>query len=350
MLNVGVIGAGSISAMHLNAYKNNPQVRLKAVCDIVPQRAKARAEEFGAERWYASADEMLKAEKLDAVSVCVWNSAHAECTIKALGAGCHVLCEKPMATSLKEAEAMLEQAEKQNRLLMIGFVLRFSNNSRIIEDLKSSGVFGDFYYAKATYMRRNGNPGGWFGDKSRSGGGPLIDLGVHYIDKVRYHFGNPKPVSVYAAAYQKLFDRPELKLNHKDYASAGAGKGDICDVEDMASALIRFDNGSSLQLEVSFSLNLKQDTGNAVLYGTKGGVSLDPFEIYSELGGYMVNITPTGIPEEDFRKLFCNEIDHFISCVNGECSCLAPARDGVEIMKIIDAIYLSAQTGHETIL
>lgn len=349
MVKIGIIGAGSISASHLAAYRENPDAEVVAICDIVKERAEERARQFNIKGVYSSADEMLSQEQLDAVSVCVWNSAHAECTIKALEAGCHVLCEKPMATSAADAERMLSTAKRMNKLLMIGFVLRFSENSKIIEDLKQNGVFGDFYYAKATYTRRNGNPGGWFGDKARSGGGPVIDLGVHYIDKVRYHFGNPKPVSVYAVTYQKLFDRKHIKTK-KGYYSASHSENDICDVEDMASALIRFENGSSLQIEVSFSLNQKEDIGTATLYGDRGGVSLSPFEIYTELDGYMVDITPKAIPAEDFQKNFNSEIKHFTDCFTKDIPCRAPAEDGVEIMRILDAVYRSAETGHEVTL
>ena len=94
---------------------------------------------------------------------------------------------------------------------MIGFVRRHGNDAKIVKDFADTGYFGDLYYAKATYLRRNGNPGGWFGDKSRSGGGPLIDLGVHVIDLVRYLIGLPKPVSVFGATFHKLGNRPDVK-------------------------------------------------------------------------------------------------------------------------------------------
>ena len=106
-----------------------------------------------------------------------------------------------MATSVEEATAMKEAADKNGKLLMIGFVRRFGNDARIIADFRDNDFFGDMYYGKATYLRRNGNPGGWFGDKSRSGGGPLIDLGVHVIDLLNYLMGQPKPFSVYGATF-----------------------------------------------------------------------------------------------------------------------------------------------------
>ena len=191
---------------------------------------------------------------------------------------------------------------------------------------------------------------GWFGDKSRSGGGPLIDLGVHVIDLTRYLMGNPKPVSVFGVTFHKLGNRSELK-DKKAYVSVSAKEGDVCDVEDMASAMIRYDNGAVLSVETSFSLNLKKEKGTIELFGTKGGACLDPeLEIYTVLNGYMADVnlcTPTAL---SFDGLFQHEIDHYIDCVRTGCECKAPAQDGVDLMRILRAIYKSAETGHEVLL
>ena len=352
-LKMAVIGTGGISNEHIRGYINNPNTELYAFCDINPERVKAMAEQYGVplERTFTDKDEMLKAlPEIDAVSVCTWNSAHAECTIAALNAGKHVICEKPMAMNAEEAKQMLEAAKRNDKLLMIGFVRRHGNDCEVIRENVDAGTFGELYYAKATYLRRNGNPGGWFGDKSRSGGGPLIDLGVHVIDLVRFIFGNPKPVSVYGVTFQKLFNRPNV-YGGKAWKAASSGIEDICDVEDLASALIRFDNGAVLSVEAAFSLNIKKDEGNIELFGTKAGAKLDPnVEIFTELNNRMVNI---GFAQEtalSFDGLFQKEIDNYVDAILGKAVCLAPAEDGVEMMKILDAVYESARTGHEVVL
>ena len=349
-IKVGIIGVGSISDLHINGYLKNPDVELYAFCDINEKRLKFMGEKYGITRLFTDKDEMLKLAEIDAVSVCVWNSAHAPCTIAALNAGKHVLCEKPMATSAEEGRAMAAAAEKNGKLLMIGFVRRFGNDCAVMKDLIKNDTFGDFYYAKATYLRRNGNPGGWFGDKSRSAGGPLIDLGVHVIDLTRFLMGNPKPVSVYGATFQKLLNRPGIK-GGAGYASSGAGEDDICDVEDMVTALVRYDNGAVLQVEASFSLNLKKDEGVIQFFGPKGGAKMDPeLELYSDMAGYMTDIKlayPTAL---SFDGLFEKEIDHYVDCVKNGTECLSPAEDGITIMKILDAIYESAKTGHEVLI
>lgn len=349
-LKIGVIGTGSISVEHLNAYTKNPHVELYALCDINEKILAKRAEEYGVTRTFTNCEEMLALDEIDAVSVCTWNAAHAPCAIAALNAGKHVLCEKPMALNARQAREMQEAARKNGKLLMIGFVRRFGNDCRILQDLIEQEQFGEIYYTKATYLRRKGNPGGWFGDKARSGGGPLIDLGVHVIDLTRYLLGNPKPVSVYGATFQKLFDRKDVK-GEPGYRATAAGEQDVCDVEDLASAMIRYDNGAVSTVEASFSLNLKKDVGEIQLFGTKAGAKLNPeLEMYTQLGGYMTDVTMPMRTSLDFNGLFAREIDHFVDCIRLGIPCRTPAEDGVTLMTILDGIYESARTGHEVIL
>ncbi len=348
-LKVAVIGCGGISQYHLDGYKNIDGVEIYALCDINEKNLKSKGETYGVERLYTDYNEMLKLEEIDAVSVCTWNAAHKECTVAALKAGKHVLCEKPTAMSKEEALEMKKAAEESGKILMIGFVRRHGNDCAVLKDFIDAGALGDIYYAKATYLRRNGNPGGWFGNKELSGGGPLIDLGVHVIDLVKYLMGNPKPVSVYGVTYQKLFDRPEIKAA-KGYTSKSGVSG-ICNVEDLASALIRFDNGATLAVEASFSLNIKENVGSIEMFGTKGGSKMDPdLEIFNDMNGYLTNVSFNAPTALSFDGLFQNEINHYIACIRGEAENIAPIEDGVDIMAILDAVYESARTGHEVIL
>lgn len=349
-IKIGIIGVGSISNEHIQAYLKNPNVELYAFCDINEKQLKLMSEKYGVTRTFTDKDEMLALPELDAVSVCAWNSEHAPCTIAALNAGKHVLCEKPMATTVEEAIAMKEAAERNGKLLQIGFVRRFGNDCAVLQDFIQKDFLGEIYYAKATYLRRNGNPMGWFGDKSRSGGGPLIDLGVHVIDLTRYLMGNPKPVSVFGVTFHKLGNRSDLK-DKKAYVSVSATDHDICDVEDMATAMVRYDNGAVLSVETSFSLNLKKEKGTIELFGTKGGAKLDPeLELYTEMNGYMSDVSLCAPTALSFDGLFQQEIDHFVDCVLNGTPCKAPAQDGIDIMRILRAIYESAETGHEVLL
>lgn len=349
-LKIGIIGNGGIAHAHGDGYKAlGDRVELVACCDIDFEKAKSYAGEYDIPDYYASCDEMLAAHpELDAVSVCTWNSAHAECTIKALNAGCNVLCEKPMALNAKEAEAMREAAVKNGKLLMLGFVRRHGSDAQKAKELVFNGELGDVYFAKASYLRRCGFPGGWFGDKSRSGGGPLIDLGVHVIDLVKYICGNPKPVSVYGVTFDKLGARDHIETT--EWKSQTKVDKPIFDVEDLALAIIRFDNGLVLHVEASFNLNIKKGSGDVDIFGDKAGLSLSPFELHTEYANQIADITLAGEDDFDFSRDFKREIRNFVDAVSGKADCIATADDGVELMQIIDAVYESAVTGKAVVI
>ena len=265
----------------------------------------------------------------------------------ALNAGKHVLCEKPMATNAKEAQEMIDAAEKNNKLLMIGFVLRFGDEAKIAKDFIDHDYLGDIYYSKATYLRRHGAPGGWFTDKKRSAGGPVIDLGVHVIDLTRYLMGKPKAVSVFATTENRLKNRPNLKTS-VGWSPKGASPSDPFDVEDFAVALIKYDGGQTTLLEASYSIN-GEDANKKELYGTKGGMNLngDNLKIYTEVNDFLADITPDTKNYINSEDMFAAEMRHFVDCALNGTECIAPAKDGLEVMKILDAIYESARTGHE---
>ncbi len=345
---IAIIGVGNISEYHVRGYLASGKAELYAFCDINEQRLQYMGEKYGVTRLYTDAQQMLDAlPEIEAVSVCTWNSAHAPCAIAALRSGKHVLCEKPMAINAEDALKMQRAAEKNGKLLMIGFVRRFGDDCATVQNLTEAGAMGEIYYAKAAYLRRNGAPGGWFGDKSRSGGGPLVDLGVHIIDLARYLMGRPKAVSVYGSTYSKLGNRPGIRAQ-KEYF---IGEDTVFDCEDLATALIRFEDGSTLSVEASFNLNMEKDQNSIQLFGSQGGVRLGrEVSYYGSMAGYLTNVSfdyPTGW---DFDEIFNKEISHFVDCVRGEAQCISPAEDGVELMRILDAIYTSAAIGHEVVL
>lgn len=349
-LRIGLVGAGNIANAHLKAYKKLDNVEIAAICDINADRMKETADIFGIEKRYVSETEMLAAEQLDAADVCVWNCNHAKCTIEALDAGLHVLCEKPMAMNVQEAEDMLAAAKRNDRLLMIGFVLRFDPESLITKDFIDNGYLGDIYYSKATYLRRHGSPGGWFSNKKLSGGGPVIDLGVHVIDLTRCLMGNPKPLTVTAVTSDKLKDRKYLKTD-VGWKPKDAKPDDIFNVEDFATAMIRYEGGKTTLLETSYSLNGEEKTEKQ-FFGDKGGIKIDGqgMKIFTEMNGYLADVTPKTENYKFSTDMFEAEMAHFADCIQNGTKCIAPAEDGVMIMKILDAIYESAKTGHEVVV
>lgn len=204
MLHVGVIGVGSISEFHIQPYLANTNVHLVAFCDINRERLEKKGKQYGVKELYTDYHELLKNDQIDAVSICTWNNSHAEIAIAALEAGKHVLVEKPLSMTVKESEEIQEAVEKSGKILQVGFVRRHATNVSVLKKFIDNGELGEMYYAKASCLRRLGNPGGWFSDISKSGGGPLIDLGVHMIDLCWYLMGKPQPVSVSGNTYSKL--------------------------------------------------------------------------------------------------------------------------------------------------
>ena len=199
---IGMIGGGSIAALHLASYDRNPRAELVAVADVNADRARAVADHWGAPRAYADAAELLADPDIDAVSICTWNNTHGPLAVAAIQAGKHVLVEKPISRTYREAVAVQEAAEASDRVVQVGFVRRHSGNCRVLKSFVDAGELGEVYYAKASAIRRVGNPGGWFADRAIAGGGPLIDVGVHVIDLAWYLMGAPRAVAVSAVSRQ----------------------------------------------------------------------------------------------------------------------------------------------------
>lgn len=346
---VAIIGTGSISTLHMMGYKNLENVEVVAVCDINKERVEKYAEKYNIPHVFTDYSEMLKMEEIDAVSVTTWNNAHAPVSIASLKAGKHVLCEKPLALNAKEAQDMAAASEESGKILMVGFVRRFGDNTKALKEFIDKGDLGKVYYAKTGCIRRWGNPGGWFSDRKRSGGGPVIDLGVHIIDLVRYVVGKPKAVSVMASTFDHVGMKPGVKGVSKYYS---ADYSEYNDVEDCAAALVKFDNGMTLFFEASWVQNIKQDSLYLELYGDKAGAQMEPaLEFYETKGDYLTQVKPLMDPEgSGFEHNFKEEIKHFVDCVENGVPCLNPGEDGIELMKILDAIYESAETGHEVII
>jgi len=347
-VNVGVIGTGSIASAHLTAYRNHPGVKLLAVCDVNERRAREQAELYGAAKAYTNYREMLADPDIDAISICTWNNSHAEISIAALDAGKHVLCEKPLSRTVEEALRVEEAVRRSGNIFQVGFVRRYGMNAQVLKQFIDAGELGDIYYAKASCLRRIGNPGGWFADKERSGGGPLIDLGVHMIDLCWYMMGKPKVTAVFGNTYDALGNRSNIE--NLSYYKASDYDADKNTVEDCANAILRFENGASLMVDVSFSLHAKEDEFYVKLYGTKGGAELEPaLTLTLEKHNTILNVDPQ-IDRRSFTgEDFANQIDHFIGCCRDGRTPNSSVEDGLELMKMLCAIYEAAESKKEVV-
>ncbi|WP_123041010.1 Gfo/Idh/MocA family protein [Cohnella candidum] len=346
-LKVAVIGAGSISEVHFAGYDQNPEATIVAVCDLNEERAKAKADKYKAEKVYTDYRELLADPGIDAVSICTWNNSHAEIAVAALEAGKHVLVEKPLCKTVEEALRVQEAVRQSGKTLQVGFVRRYSSNTQIVKQFLEAGELGEIYYAKASCLRRLGNPGGWFSDKERSGGGPLIDLGVHIIDLCWYLMGRPKVKSVSGNTYNRLGNRAHVKgLSFYKASDYDASKNTV---EDLANAVIRFENGASLLVDVSFTLHALKDEITVKIYGDKGGAEIEPeLAIVTEKHDTILNMTPqVDNLSFNFTQGFNSEVNHFVDACFGRKETLSPVEDGVEMMKILCGIYESAEKGRE---
>jgi predicted dehydrogenase len=350
MLKVGVVGTGSISEFHIKPYLANEEVELVALCDLNGERLAEKGRIYGVGQLYTDYQELLKNTEIDAISICTWNNSHAEIAIAALENGKHVLVEKPLCMTVDEALAVEAAAKKSGKILQVGFVRRHGDNAGLLKRFIDDGDLGEIYYAKASCLRRLGNPGGWFSDQTKSGGGPLIDLGVHMIDICWYFMGKPRPVSVSGNSYSKLGNRSHIQ-NLSFYQAADYDPS-LNDVEDLTNTLIRFENGASLMVDVSFTLQAKEDELYVKLFGDKGGAEIEPeLSIVGEKHNTILNMTPQiDNLTFDFAKAFHNEINHFVSCCIEGKESIAPVSDGVQVMKMLNAVYESARTGKEVVL
>lgn len=343
-IRVGIVGAGSIGHCHAAAYKKLPNIELVAVCDIDKERADHFAKYYNIENVYYDHLEMLHNIKLDAVSVCVWNNAHAPVSMNALKNNVNVLCEKPLAMNTEEALEMKSVANEHGKVLIPGFCTRYEEGITLLKNIVEQGDLGNVYYIKSTYLRRHGNPGGWFSDKKRSGGGPVIDLGVHVLDLARFICGG-NVVSVSAVTNKiNACDCSESFSPHKS-----ADNATIHDVEDFAFALIRMDNGACINLETSWNHHLENDIFQFEVYGDQCGSKAYPkVSLYRDEYGRMCNVNPIHSDNSDSPNYdFDMEIKHFIEVVENKTTPICTADDGVEIMRIVDALYESAKIGAE---
>ncbi|WP_309122739.1 Gfo/Idh/MocA family oxidoreductase [Paenibacillus sp.] len=345
-LRLGVIGAGNIGNVHLKEFsKLSDACEVTAVTDADLPLAEARAKEYGVGTVAASAEALIASEDVDAVVIGVPNRYHAPLAVQALEAGKHVLLEKPMAIDAEAARTIMRAAAASDRTLMIAHQMRWESVPMQIKEQALRGELGRIYTAKTGWYRRKGIPGWgtWFTRMNESGGGPLIDIGVHMLDLALYFMGNPKPVSVYGSTYA------EFGPKKKGIGTWGKPNWDgVYDVEDLATAMIKMEDGSSLTLEVSWAVHMDTDSAPFIhLMGSEGGASYrgahgklltEKFDrpLETELR------TPEG--DEGARQRLSR---HFLECVREGKEPISSAMTGFANSLILDAIYESSRTGDE---
>ena len=347
--NVGIVGCGGISRWaHYPFYKNDKRVKVVAVCDIIKERAEGFVRDCYPEAAvYTDYRDLVAREDIDCVDICTPNYLHSEIAVAAFAHGKNVFSEKPDAVSPEKAIAMKEAAEKAGKLLMVMRNNRFADASAYMKKYIEAGRMGEIYAGRCAWQRRRGIPGkgGWFTTKAQSGGGPLIDLGVHMSDLAVWLMGNPRPVAVSGNTFCKFASNDVSDSVNSNFGDKKAGG--TFDVEDLAMGMIRFDNGAVLQIEFSWASNVKEEHRFVELRGTKAGMLwLDgnTLEIYSEDDGQLTNTKMAGNLRDDGHV---RNLRHFYDVLDGKCEPCFKPQQGVDMIKILSAVYESAKTGQE---
>ena len=336
-LGVGLIGAGGIArGAHRPGFAAQPNVRIVGVADPMPGRAADFARDFGIPHAYTDYHDLLAQDDVDVVSVGTPPVAHAEATIAALEAGKHVFCEKPMAMNTAEAQAMAAAADQADRVLAIDFQTRFSRDAQRARQLVAGGHLGQPHFARATMLRQAGVPTwGTFTSKAANGGGALIDIGVHALDRALYVLGHPTPLSVWGAVGRPLGARGGVTNRWGSWDTANY------DVDDYAFAGIRFEGDLILLLECSWILRIGQSVERLVVSAADGGLEISPLRVFHDRDGF--HSTEAYDTSGETRKQHEISIADFIRAVRTGGQPTVTAAQGVMVTRIVDAIYRSAE-------
>ena len=352
IIKVGIIGCGGIAnGKHMPALAKVEGVEMVAFCDIIPERAKKAAEEFGTPdaKVYEDYKELLKDESIDVVHVCTPNRSHSFITIDSLEAGKHVMCEKPMAKTYKEALAMCEAAERTGKKLSIGYQNRQTSENLYVKKCAENGEFGEIYYGKALAIRRRAVPTwGVFLNEYEQGGGPLIDIGTHALDLTLWCMNNYKPKYCVGSVYHKLGEKfPTGNI-------FGEWKPGDLTVEDSAFGFIVMENGATVMLESSWALNIL-DPREAIttLCGTDGGADmLDGVRINGIRHGRQYVLKPDlnagGVAFFEGggnETPAVREARLFIEAIRDDKEPFVTPEQAYTVSRILEGIYISAKTG-----
>lgn len=352
IVKIGIIGCGGIAnGKHMPSLKKIKNVQMVAFCDIIEERAVKAAEEYGVEgaKVYTDYKELLKDRDIEVVHVCTPNRSHAFISIDAMEAGKHVMCEKPMAKTYKEAKEILDASERTGMKLTIGYQSRWRADSLYLKKMCEDGELGEIYYGKAIALRRRAVPTwGVFLNEYEQGGGPLIDIGTHALDLTLWMMDNYKPKMVVGTTFEKL-------KNQKDCGNAwGDWDPKKFTVEDAAFGFIVMENGATIMLESSWALNIRNPKeAITMICGTEGGADMfDGLNINFIKNGRQCILKPDltaggvafydGDGDEDPSVL---EARAWLDAVVNDHEPRTKASQALVVTQILEAIYESAKTG-----
>jgi predicted dehydrogenase len=340
----GLIGAGGIAEYTAREIASHPEARITAVADPSAERAEALARRFGADS-VPDAQRLLDRDDIDAVYIAVPNRLHAPLAQQALAAGKHVLLEKPFALTAVEADATIAASVDAGKTLMLGMNQRFDPAVQRARAQVARGMLGPVYHARAWWRRRAGIPriGSWFTDRNQAGGGALLDIGVHVLDATLHILGNFRAVSVSGATFTRFGNRG-LGDGHWGRSERASER---FDVDDFATAMIRMDDGTVIQLEAAWALHQPSEDERAIeLAGEQAGLSVFTGRLYQVQSGQRF-VTTEGADDGPLAFPHCSRAHHFVNVLMGREAPNVDLSEALAVQRILDAIYHSAATGRD---
>jgi predicted dehydrogenase len=298
-LRVGVIGLGHAGVSHIEAFNSNPRSFLVAIAGNEPERLGALSKQYNIGSIASDWETIVARDDLDVISIATPNVLHHTIAIAALNSGKHVFCEKPLALNGQQSREMVEAAKSNNRILEVDFNHRRRSDIQFARSWLESEGIGRIYHSRASWKRRAGIPGidSWFTSKESAGGGALIDLGSHIIDSLLFMLGEPRVLAVSAVTHGELgragyggMDRSSKSIEKNNFA-----------VEDLASALLRLSDGSSIALEITWASHAVDDEDMSFeLLGVEGGLRIfvsryaqqETLSIFGDRGGIPFTLKP----------------------------------------------------------
>lgn len=327
-LRVGVLGTGSIAQIvHIPVLIDLPGARVEGVCDIDGKKASVIAERLAIPRLFSNERDLFDSDDIDAVVICSPNHLHERHVVAALEAGKHVLVERPLALDAKGAEAAVKAAEKAKRTLIVAYNNRYRQDLRGVKSFVTAGELGDIFSVHGTWFNKKvrlRRPT-WRHRHETAGGGAFMDLGLQVLDLCLW-----------------LMDYPAVER-----VSAHMRQGEDMEVEDSATVLLRLESGITISIHVTWSLITERDRHHIRLFGTAGSATTHPLQVFKEMEHGVLNVTPMVAPgvENAYTASYREELRHFVAAALGGPQ--PPPREQIELMRVVSAIYESAEKGKE---
>lgn len=347
-MKIGIIGCGTIANnAHIPNYLKNEEVEIKYFCDILLWKAEKCVEKYGCGIAVEDYHEVINDPEIVAVSVCTPNKMHSIISCDALRAGKNVLCEKPAARTYADALLMQEAQHETGKVLNIGVVNRFNSAVNKLRQMIQSGELGEVYHVYVSFRSQRSIPGlgGAFTTNAISGGGVLIDWGVHYLDIVMYCLGDPAPKTVSAKAFSKLgVDMPNYVYEGM-WAEDTKDLNGTYDVDDFVTGFVRTE-GSTITFNGAWAQNIGVSESYIDFIGTKAGARLNyggDFTVYTTACGCLVDCKPK-FPQTNH---FETEINSFIRCIQTGEKLPSHIDTVIVTAKMMQAMYDSSARGEE---